>query len=147
MAKKPAPKKTTKPPPKCKAILLCDHAIVESGTGKVSLIGIFDRFAVRDFPGLIQQFTCFLQLTDGIGKYRITVEVHDLREDQILARAAIVQIVFADRAGKANLMIPVPPLLLKHAGGYDFVVLADDQEIDRQQFGAHRIVGKGKADG
>jgi hypothetical protein len=74
------------------------------------------------------------------------VEVHDLREDRILARAAIVQIVFQDRAGKANLMIPVPPLMLKHPGGYDFVVLADDQEIDRQQFAAHRIGGKGKAD-
>jgi hypothetical protein len=145
MAKKSAPRKSPKPPPQCKAILLCDHAIVEAGTGKVSLIGIFDRFAVTEFPSPIRQFTAFLQLTEGIGKYRITVEVHDLRDDEILARAAIVQIDFQDRAGKANLMIPVPPLLLKHAGGYDFVVLADDQEIDRQQFGAHRIGGKSKS--
>jgi len=137
--KKPASKKSVKPPPRCKAILLCDQAIVEAVTGKVSLIGIFDRFAVRRFPGHIRQFTAFLQLTDGIGQYRITVEVHDLREDKILARAAIVNMTFADRSGKANLMIPVPPLLLKHPGGYDFVVLADDQEIDRQQFQAHGI--------
>jgi hypothetical protein len=147
MAKKPAYRRATKPPPRCKAILLCDQAIVEAGTGKVSLIGIFDRFAVPEFPGLVRQFTAFLQLTDGIGKYRITVEVHDLREDAILARAAIVQIVFQDRAGKANLMIPVPPLLLKHPGGFDFVVLADEQEIDRQQFAAHRMPVKGKPGG
>ena len=139
--KKPAPKKSTKPPPKCKAILLCDQAIVEAVTGKVSLVGIFDRFALRKFPGHIRQFTAFLQLTDGIGKYAITIEVHDLREDVVLARAPIVSLEFKDRAGKANLMIPVPPLLLKHAGGYDFVVLADGQEIDRQQFLARSVGG------
>jgi hypothetical protein len=139
--KKPAPKKSTKPPPRCKAILLCDQAIVEAVTGKVSLIGIFDRFALRKFPGPIRPFTAFLQLTDGIGKYNITIEVHDLREDKVLARAPIVAMEFKDRAAKANLMIPVPPLLLKHAGGYDFVVLADGQEIDRQQFLAHSVGG------
>jgi hypothetical protein len=142
MAKKKASSaKGRKPPPRCKAILLCDQAIVEAMTGKVSLIGIFDRFTLRKFPGHIRQFTAFLQLTDGVGSYNITIEVHDLREDQILARAAIVQMTFQDRSGKANLMIPVPPLLLKHPGGYDFVVLADEQEIDRQQFLAHGVKG------
>ena len=143
--KKPSAKKAQKPPPRCKAILLCDQAIVEAVTGKVSLIGIFDRFTLRKFPGHIRQFTAFLQLTDGIGSYKITIEVHDLREDRILARAAIVQMTFQDRSGKANLMIPVPPLLLKHPGGYDFVVLADDQEIDRQQFLAHGVRGDNHA--
>jgi hypothetical protein len=143
--KKPSPKKSAKPPPRCKAILLCDQALVEAVTGKVSLIGIFDRFALRKFPGHIRQFTAFLQLTDGIGQYSITIEVHDLREDRILARAAIVNMAFQDRSGKANLMIPVPPLLLKHPGGYDFVVLADEQEIDRQQFLAYGVRSPGDA--
>jgi hypothetical protein len=143
--KKPASRKSTKPPPRCKAILLCDQAIVEAVTGKVSLVGIFDRFALRRFPGPIRPFTAFLQLTDGIGKYDITIEVHDLREDVVLARAPVVSLEFKDRAGKANLMIPVPPLHLKHAGGYDFVVLADGQEIDRQQFLARSVGANGES--
>jgi hypothetical protein len=36
--------KGKKPPPKCKAILLCDHTIVEAVSGKVSIIGIFDSW-------------------------------------------------------------------------------------------------------
>jgi hypothetical protein len=138
MAKKRVARKPTgkKPPPKCKAILLCNHTIIEAVTGKVSIIGIFDNFGMPTFPGLTSAFTVYLQLTDGIGKYSISVELHDLVEDTIVGRAAIAEIEFQDRSQKANLMIPVPPLPLTHAGVYDFVVLADGQEIDRQQFSA-----------
>ncbi|MFI5454678.1 MAG: hypothetical protein ACHRXM_04430 [Isosphaerales bacterium] len=34
------------------------------------------------------------------------------------------------------MIIQAPPLRLAHSGLYDFVVLANDQEIDRQQFSA-----------
>src|SRR5437764_669259 len=129
-----AKRKKGKPPPKCKAILLCDVVIIDAMTGKTSIIGVFDGFNLAQFPGNIGPFNAFLQLTDGIGKYRITVEVHDLREDKVLARAEIAEMEFQDRATKGNLLIPVPPLPLQHEGVYDFVVLADGQEIDRQQF-------------
>lgn len=38
-----------KPPPKCKAILLCDHVIEEAVTAKNSLIGVFKYFAFEAF--------------------------------------------------------------------------------------------------
>jgi hypothetical protein len=56
-----------KPPPSCKALLLCDHTIVEAVTGKVSIIGVFGAFVLRTFPGAARPFTAFLQLADGIG--------------------------------------------------------------------------------
>lgn len=130
-----------KPPPKCKAILLCDHTIVEAVTGKISIIGIFDNWFLPQFPRPIRPFTCFLQMTDGVGKYAVSVEVHDLQADQILAQARITEVAFPERVSKVNLMIPVPPLVLRHAGNYDFVVLADGQEIDRQQFQAVQVPG------
>ncbi len=134
MAKKRSPKK--KPPPKCKAILLCDRTIVEAGTGKASLIGIFDKFFVAQFPGVTSPFMAYVQLVDGIGKYTLSVEVHDLREGTVLAKMPPVEIEFAERITKAVLMFAAPPLPLPHEGSYDFVVLADDQEIDRQKFEA-----------
>ena len=140
MAKKRAGK-GQKPPPKCKAILLCDHTIVEAVTGKVSIIGTFDSWRFPQFPHPTHPFTAFLQLTDGIGKYAVSVDVHDLQADQIIAQARIAEMVFPERKNKVNLMIPVPPMLLQHAGSYDFVVLADGQEIDRQQFQAVQITG------
>jgi hypothetical protein len=143
MAKKQARngRRGKKPPPKCKAILLCDQAIVEAVTGKVSVIGIFDNWFVPQFPCLIRPFMAFLQLTDGVGKYGVSVDVHDLQADQIIAQARVAEVVFPERVSKVNLMIPVPPLPLQHAGSYDFVVLADGQEIDRQQFQAIQVTG------
>ena len=139
MAKKRGGEK--KPPPKCKAILLCDQTILEAVTGKVSIIGIFDNWSFPRFPSHTRQFMAFLQLTNGIGKYAVSVDVHDLQADQIIAQARIAEVTFPERTTKVQLMIPVPPVLLQHAGRYDFVVLADNQEIDRQQFQAVQIPG------
>jgi hypothetical protein len=50
------------------------------------------------------------------------------------AQAKVAEVEFKDRATKAFLIVPVPPLPLPKAGEYDFIVLADGQEIDRQQF-------------
>ena len=125
-----------KPPPKCKAILLCDQTIIDAATGKLSIIGIFARFTVPAFPGTLIPFTAFLQMTSGIGRYKITLEIHDLREDTVVARAEGPEVDFPDRATKINFATPVPPLALEHPGAYDFVVFADGQEIDRQQFDA-----------
>src|SRR5437588_4000407 len=84
------------PPPKCKAILLCDQTILEAGTNKISIIGVFDNFTVAVFPAMGKPFTAFLNLTDGIGTYAVTVEVHDLTQDIILARAVGPEVVFPD---------------------------------------------------
>jgi hypothetical protein len=139
MAKKKKPSRKPKgkiPPPACKALLLCDQTIIEAGSGKISLIGSFTAFALQSFPGQTVPFTAFVQLADGIGRYEIQVEIHDLREGTVLARSPKMEIEFAERLTKINICLPVPPLRLTHEGKYDFVFLANGQEIDRQQFDA-----------
>ena len=37
-------------------------------------------------------------MTDGVGKYRVTVEVHDLRDDRVLARAEVAEMNFPGRS-------------------------------------------------
>jgi hypothetical protein len=132
VAKKPK----KKPPPICKAILLCDHVIVDALTKKLSIIGIFEAFAIVSTPPTTAPFTAFLQMTDGVGRYGVTIEIHDLQTGKILGRTREVQIEFPQRQTKLNFFSPVPPLPLPtpHVGRYDFVVFADGQEIDRQQF-------------
>lgn len=138
-----AKKKKGKPPPKCKAILLCDQAIADAFTGKLSIIGIFQGFNVPGFPAATVPFVAFLQLIDGEGEYGLTMEVHDLQQDVIIGRSQGATIRFPDRHVKVNQIIHVPPLPLAHAGRYDFVVLADGQEIDRQQFEARQVPAPG----
>jgi hypothetical protein len=140
MGKKTTVRKTmTKPFPLCKALLLCDQVIVDRGTNKPSLIGIFDQLRVESFPGFTRECMIFVQLEDGVGRYKITVEIHDLCDDVILARSKGGTIEFESRPSKVRLYIPVPPLPLKHDGKYDFVVYADQTEIDRQQLNTMRL--------
>lgn len=103
----------------------------------MSIIGILDKLNIPNIPGNTASCQAYLQLTNGIGTYAITVEIHDLQEDTVLARARIAELEFKDRSTKVNLFIPVPALPISHEGVYDFLVLADGQEIDRQQFMAH----------
>lgn len=123
------------PPPKCKAILLCDQTIIEAGTGKASLIGVFDDFVVPPVPSSTRPCTVFVQLADGIGEHSIEIEVHDLEKGTVLARGTMgIEITWKERPAKHNLIIPMPPIPVSHAGEYDLVIFAGNQEIDRQKF-------------
>lgn len=123
-----------KPKPVCKAILLCLRTIIDALTGEISVIGIFDRFVVDRMPASMRPFEVFLQLTSGIGRYDVVVEIHDLAKEVVIGRGMAPAIEFSERLESMNLIIPVPPLPLKHAGKYDLVVFANAQEIDRQPF-------------
>ena len=125
--------KMDKPLPGCKAILLCDQIIVEAGTGKISVIGTFDRLYLATLPGYSTWLSLFLQLVDGIGSYALAVEIHHLTENLVLARVDQGEVQFQERPVRLNLEILIPPLSLEHPGAYDVVVLANEQEIDRQQ--------------
>jgi len=134
--KKPGKPRGQIPPPKCKAILLCDRIIIDALTGHYNAIGIFDEFPVESFPGQSGFFTVYLQLTGGIGTYSITLEVRDLEDNKLIAHAEGPATNFPRRSTKAHVIITSSPVRLGHAGPYDFVVLANGQEIDRQQFRA-----------
>jgi hypothetical protein len=135
MAKKKSAK-GKKPPPKCKAILICDQVIVDALSRKHSVIGVFETFFAPGFPGLTPSFFAFVQMVDGIGTYQLTIEVHDLDENSVIARMGVFPIEFPERVNKANFVCNILPFPLPHAGVYDLVVLADGQEIDRQKFEA-----------
>jgi len=135
MAKGKSPR-TPKPPPVCKAILLCDQVIRDVITGKASLIGIVEGF-VMELPGHTLPVTAFVQLIEGVGTYVLSVEVHDLQANEVIARATAAEVTFQNRLDKKEIVIPVPALPVDHPGAYDFVVLADDKEVDRQQFQVH----------
>ncbi len=65
--KRPRGKKESesKPPPVCKAILLCDQVIRDVSTGKASLIGIFEAFVLASVPGHTQPIKAFFSLLTG----------------------------------------------------------------------------------
>jgi hypothetical protein len=132
----PSPQKEGKPPPVCKAILLCEQTTAEEGTGRVSLIGLIRTLTMAAFPGRSNRMKLFLQLVDGIGEYDIRIEVHDLSQDGVIARMWGPTISFPRRPFSHQLSLQLPTLPIPHPGRYDVVVLGNGKEIDRQQFRA-----------
>ena len=129
---KPQPT-SAKPPPTCKAFLLCERAIVEAGTESVTLIGIINGVDVDEFPASLPPITTYLHLVDGIGSYEIHMEMQDLNSGEVIASSLVAAIEFPERPGLIELIIPISFLPIEHAGVYDIVVLANEQEIERQK--------------
>jgi hypothetical protein len=127
-------KKGETPAPVCKAILLCELAIRDSSSGKISLINLFNGFLVPKTPGHTKGMTAYLQLIEGIGEYVLTVEVHDLQADKVIARAQSPAIAFTGRLVQHDIVMAVPALPVAHPGTYDFVVIANGSVVDRQKF-------------
>ena len=132
----------TPPPldPVCKAILICQHTIVEEGTGMVSLIGIFDGFRIGG-NNLTGSAEVFCRITEAHGKYQITVEIQDLNSGVAIAGAEGPEVDIPNRLISANVIIPIPPLPLP-PGQYDLVMFANRAEIDRQKFVVKKIERK-----
>jgi hypothetical protein len=127
------------PPPECKALLLCERVIRDEFTGLYSLINIFDNINVFALPCLIGPYLLFLQITDGVGRYRITVEIQDLPSGAVLAREDQPEIELPDPNVKWVGILAVPPFEISQAGFYDVLVLANGQEINRQKITITRI--------
>ena len=117
------------------------HTRGDAMSGKGSLIGMFDRFTLSAYPAQLPPFWAFLQLVDGIGRYELMVEVHDLREDTIIARMKVV-VEFPERTNRVNIPFQIAGLPLAHPGVYDFIVTADGKEINRQRLEANLIGGE-----
>ena len=65
----------TRPHPSLNAMLLCDHTIREHGTGKVSLIGIFENISAARFPVVHRALSVYAKLVDAEGEYAIRLEL------------------------------------------------------------------------
>jgi hypothetical protein len=125
--------------PRCKAMLLCDQAIVEEGTNKISLINILANFKFSEFPGETPACTLFVQLVDATGPYKIAVEIHDLAGGTMVGFMHPIEVQIDDRLAAFNLLLPISPIPIPHAGAYDVVVLVDGEELEHQRYVATRI--------
>src|SRR6266705_1737645 len=63
------------PHPTFHAMLVCDNAIREEGTGKVSLIGIFTDIWTPTFPNLHPSLCVYANLSDAQGVYRMRLDL------------------------------------------------------------------------
>lgn len=120
-------------PPTCKAMLVCDQVIVERDTEKISVIGSYTTLSLERASQQIGPFSIFLQLTAGSAECHVIIEVHDLRDGEVVSKSDPRQVHFEDRLEVLNLIASWPAIPIEHDGVYDVVAFADGVEIGRQR--------------
>ena len=117
--------------PSVLAVLLCDVIIVEQGTGKKSLIGLFETLNVSSFPA-VQKVGLFARLTDMEGHYHFAVRIVRLDGDkEELMAGAELEYKADDRLAILDIALNLPPVPFIGAGRYEFQLFADGIYIGR----------------
>jgi hypothetical protein len=122
-----------RPHPSLNAMLLCDHTIREQGTGKVSLIGIFESISAARFPVVHRALSVYAKLGDAEGEYVIRLELVRLDDNHVVAQGSL-RAVFADRMTPSELIFALENLGLERAGRYEFRLFADDRFVAGKSF-------------
>ena len=102
------------------AVLVCDVACTDPSTGKHSLIGLFDRIHVSNFPAE-RPMSLYFKLTDAEGRYELDAKFVQVGSGKTLATAKSTFNV-ADRLVSAQFHVPFPPLKIPSPGRYEFQI-------------------------
>jgi len=105
------------------AVLVCDTAATDPGTGKKSLIGIFDK-VFGTFPSQ-RPLTIYVRLTDAEGFYSFKLKYVQAGTGQTLAEVE-GEAVIRDRLGASDFYVTTPPLVIPAVGRYEIQVWFND---------------------
>ena len=105
------------------AALVCDVAVADPSTGKKTLVGIFDRVNVSQFPTK-RRMSLYIKVTDAEGYYEFEVRYVQVNSGQVLAEAK-GEMHSNNRLISLDLHIEFPPLPIPEAGRYEFQAWAN----------------------
>ena len=102
------------------AALVCDVAVKAPTSGKISLIGIFDRVHVKEFPAK-RPVSLYAKLTEAEGTYDFQARYVYSNTGEKLAEAK-GQFTAKEKLATVELNLQFPPLPIPGAGRYDFQI-------------------------
>ena len=130
-------KKDNKTLPFLVAFLLCDMVIREEGTGKDTLVGIFDRVVSKQFP-IDQNMTVYFRLANVIGHYEFRIDYVQVRTDKILFQARFER-DFPEIFSEYSFRLRPPMVPIPEPGQYEFRLWANGHYVGRRTFIAEKI--------
>lgn len=117
------------PRPAVVAMLVCDQAIREAGTNKVTLVGIFERISSPVFPfDWVRGATIYARLTDAQGVYNMRIELVRLEDEQAVGRGDF-QVTLEDRMRAHEITMEFGQLRFERPGRCEFRLFANDRYL------------------
>lgn len=107
------------------AALVCDVAVKDPTTGKISLIGIFDKVNVKSFP-VKRPVSLYAKLTEAEGQYQFQAKYVYSNTGEMLAEAK-GEFNSREKLGTVELNLQFPPLPIPGEGRYDFQIWVNGQ--------------------
>jgi hypothetical protein len=125
--------------PSVKAILICDQIIHEYGTNKKSLIGIFEDIHLAKFPFRYPRIAVYVNLTDAHGKYVLELRLVSASDGSEIGRGRTPEVEIDSPLRTCEFALQVQNLVFKHAGVYEFHVLANDDLLATKAFHVKQV--------
>ena len=120
--------------PILKAMLLCDSTLIEEGTRKRTLIGIFDSIRAAQFPTVHPAMSVYLQFREIEGIFDFTLELVDLTDEKLISKAVVKQFKVQDRFRDCELVFNLMAVKFDHPGDYEFRIYVQDSLFGQKSF-------------
>ena len=120
--------------PILKAMLLCDQTLVEEGTHKRTLIGLFDRIKASQFPSTHPAMSVYVQFRELEGTFSFALELYDLTEGKIMNRSVIKDFVVQNKMRDCELVFNLLAVRFEHAGEFEFRIYVNDLVFGQKSF-------------
>ena len=120
--------------PILKAMLLCDSTIVEEGTHKRSLLGLFDRIKAAQFPTTHGAMSVYVQFREIQGTFDFSLELFDVSENKTLNKAVIKNYSVTDISRDCELVFNLLSVRFERPGEYEFRIYVNDFIFGQKSF-------------
>ena len=120
--------------PILKAMLLCDNTIVEEGTHKRTLIGLFDRIKAPQLPNVHPSMSVYVQFREIEGVFDFVLELVDLTDSKSMNRAVIKDFRVQDKSRDCELVFNLMSVKFDHPGDYEFRIYVNDYIFGQKSF-------------
>ena len=122
------------PKPILKAMLLCDQTIVEEGTHKRTLIGLFDRIQSSQYPTMHPAMSVYIQFREIEGAFDFTLELFDLAAGRSMNKAVVKDFKVGDRSRDCELVFNLLSVRFERPGDYEFRIFVNDNIFGQKHF-------------
>ena len=119
--------------PIVQAFLVCDSVILDSLTGKKSIIGTFTHLWAPRFPCQHPQMGVYFCLTDAEGQYEFELRLVYLDQDQLIGKASLSSVEIKDRLQIHDFGVNIPSLVFPAPGRYEFRLFANGYFVTQKR--------------